>query len=85
METFLAAFGRKPEVPAAAKSKSRVQIPWVEKHRPRTLDEVAYQTEVTSVLKKCLQDNDLPNLLFYGPPGTGKTSLILAFARQLFG
>lgn len=27
----------------------------------------------------------MPHLLLYGPPGTGKTSIILAFAKELFG
>ncbi|GMR41097.1 hypothetical protein PMAYCL1PPCAC_11292, partial [Pristionchus mayeri] len=61
-----------------------VRLPWVEKYRPQTLNDVYSHEEITKTLKKWIETNQLPHMLFYGPPGTGKTTSILAVARALY-
>jgi len=59
-------------------------LPWVEKYRPNTLDDLISQKEITGTIQKFMAEDRLPHLLFYGPPGVGKTSTILACAKQMF-
>ncbi len=60
-------------------------IPWIEKYRPKKLDEVISQEESINILNNTLKTGELPHLLIYGAPGTGKTSSVLALCNQLFG
>ncbi|GBF90937.1 replication factor C subunit 5 [Raphidocelis subcapitata] len=73
---------------AAKRAKGVVDgkaAPWVEKYRPKTLDDVAAHSEIIDTIRRLTSENRLPHLLLYGPPGTGKTSTILAVARQIYG
>lgn len=59
---------------------------WIEKYRPKTLDEVANQREAIEGIKALLADPaTMPHLLLSGPPGTGKSSVAICVARQLMG
>src|SRR2546428_11223872 len=58
---------------------------WVEKYRPKSLDEVVGQEEIVERLKAHAKTGNLPHLLFPGPAGTGKTTPAIAPARDLFG
>ncbi|MCO5598639.1 hypothetical protein L7F22_052736 [Adiantum nelumboides] len=60
-------------------------LPWVEKYRPATLEDLVSHKDITSTIERFIEKNRLPHLLFYGPPGTGKTSTILAMARKIYG
>lgn len=60
-------------------------ISWVEKYRPKNLNEITSQKEVISSLRKSIDTKNIPHLIFFGPSGCGKTSTILALAEDLFG
>lgn len=61
------------------------EIPFVEKYRPKKLDDIVQQDEIIKVLKKTKETGEMPHLLLHGGPGTGKTSTILALVMELFG
>lgn len=62
-----------------------LNIPWIEKYRPRKLDEIINQEHVVASLKNIVVSKNVPHMLFAGPPGTGKTATAHAFAQELFG
>ncbi|XRO74856.1 replication factor C small subunit [Methanocaldococcus sp. 28A] len=49
-----------------------MEKPWVEKYRPKTLDDIVGQDEIVKRLKKYVEKKSMPHLLFSGPPGVGK-------------
>ena len=59
--------------------------PWVEKYRPRTLDDVVNQRGIIKRLKQFLKGKSMHHLIFAGPAGTGKTTSALAMVRELYG
>ena len=59
--------------------------PWVEKYRPKVLDDIVNQKGIIKRLKQFIKDNSMPHLIFAGPAGTGKTTSALAMIRELYG
>jgi len=62
----------------------QLSIPWVEKYRPKKMDDVIQDDTIKSLLYSYVSTGDMPHILLYGPPGTGKTSTILAIGREIF-
>lgn len=61
----------------------KLQIPWVEKYRPKDFDEIVSQNVAINNLKEFVKRGDMPHMIFTGPAGTGKTSAALIIARKL--
>jgi len=59
--------------------------PFVEKYRPKLLDDIVNQIGIIKRLKQFVKDKSMPHLIFAGPAGTGKTTSALAMVRELYG
>ena len=59
---------------------------WVEKYRPKNLNEVVDLHDIVESLKAFMRNpKTMPHLMFAGIPGTGKTTAALCIAHELFG
>ena len=59
--------------------------PLADEIRPTTLDEVVGQKHIlgpNGLLRRIIESNNIPNLVFYGPSGTGKTTVANIIAKQ---
>jgi len=54
------------------------QVPLAERLRPKTLEDFLGQNKIMgpqSLLRKSLENDCIPSMIFWGPPGCGKTTL----------
>lgn len=58
---------------------------WVDKYRPRTLDDLHYHLGLSKRLRSLASSGDFPHMLFYGPSGAGKKTRIACTLRELYG
>jgi DNA polymerase III delta prime subunit len=62
----------------------RDDLVWVEKYRPRTIDECILPSDLKDTLKSLiLKSKSMPNLLFTGTAGVGKTSAAKAMINEM--
>jgi replication factor C subunit 3/5 len=58
---------------------------WVDKHRPKDLQEVDLHPGVTDTLSKLAKSDDFPHLLVHGPSGSGKKTRVMALLKAHYG
>ena len=51
---------------------------WVERHRPKTIEQCILSDTIKGTLEDLVRDNKVPNLMFTGPAGVGKTTVARA-------
>jgi DNA polymerase III delta prime subunit len=57
--------------------KQNITIPWVEKYRPASFNDIVLDPYNKILLENMIKKEYFPNMLLYGPPGTGKTTTII--------
>ena len=62
---------------------NRNEFLWVEKYRPKTIDECILPDATKKTFKDFLDKGEVPNLLLAGPPGVGKTTVAKALCHEL--
>jgi DNA polymerase III delta prime subunit len=62
---------------------SREQFLWVEKYRPKTIEECILPDDIKTTFKNFLNKGEIPNMLLAGPAGCGKTTVAKALCNEL--
>ena len=61
----------------------KTEFLWVEKYRPKTIDECILPDSIKNTFQKFVDKGEIPNLLLAGPAGCGKTTIARALCEQL--
>ena len=61
----------------------RDEFLWVEKYRPKTIEDCILPENIKKTFKDFLNKGEVPNLLLSGPAGCGKTTVAKALCNEL--
>ncbi|XP_066149094.1 replication factor C subunit 2 [Euwallacea fornicatus] len=67
------------------KPKKSSNLPWIEKYRPQTFQEIVGNEDTITRLSVFGRQGNVPNVIIAGPPGVGKTTTILCLAKIMLG
>lgn len=59
------------------------EVLWVERYRPKTIEDTILPQKTKDVFKRFVSDGSIPNLLLTGGPGMGKTTVAKAMLEEL--
>lgn len=62
-----------------------LELPWVEKYRPKKLNDIVGNEETVERLKLIAEDGNMPHMIISGLPGIGKTTSVHCLANELLG